>query len=150
LNQGIKDGFHEDVQNLGQQFGVVSEAISQCVGKREHPLPDGRMGKNTIDEMGGGIGHPASATGMAYASLFARKRNEPVQSARIAVDAKKAVGKHPAFQEGAEFTFDKSWNVPIAGTLVGKECFQLSGDEAMQRIVFGIAGPIRRIGNHAG
>ena len=65
------------------------------------------------------------------------------------MDAKKAVGKHPAFQEAAECAFDESWNVPVARALAGKECFQLSGDDAIERIFFGIAGPIRRIGNHA-
>ena len=37
--------------NLSDQPRIIRQAIAQSVGEREHPLPDGRLGENAIDEM---------------------------------------------------------------------------------------------------
>ena len=65
-----------------------------------------------IDEMGGGLDHPACAAGRAKSSVFARKCHQKFMSAAIAFDPQKTV-----FQ-------------PTAGEVIDK----LLGDESRQLV----------------
>jgi hypothetical protein len=41
VDQGSEDRFGEDVQNAGDQVGIVGEPVTQSVRKRKDPLPHG-------------------------------------------------------------------------------------------------------------
>jgi hypothetical protein len=63
---GTADGLHKYVHNIPDQVRVVSEAIAQIEGEREHPLLDRNLRENPVYEMGRGIGHPAASARRAY------------------------------------------------------------------------------------
>jgi len=80
-------GLHKNAQDVPDQSRVIGQAIAQSEWEREHPLPDRDSGKDTIHEMGRGIGHVPAAAGGAKASSPARKGHHPILPARIAVDS---------------------------------------------------------------
>src|SRR5437867_2050685 len=58
----------EDPNQGGQQRGVISDPVAECVGRRQHPLADRYIGNDAIYEMGCRIRHSPASTRRAYAS----------------------------------------------------------------------------------
>jgi hypothetical protein len=81
--------------------------MSQRNGKRHHPLTDGHVRDDVIDEMGGRLRHTSRATGGAKASSFTGERHESVSGAGTAPQAEKPMGQDSAFQKRLELVFDK-------------------------------------------
>ena len=127
-----KHGTHEDPQNFSQQGRIVGEAVAQGKGKRQHPLPDRDLGKDSIHEMGGGIRHAAPATAWTEPPGFTRKRDHPVEAAGIAVDAQKAAGHDSTIKEGAQLSLHKLGDVPVPQSLPLQETFQLCSKNARE------------------
>ena len=63
-NLARKTHLDKDAQHVSDQLRIISQAIAQCVGEGEYPLPDGHLGENTIREMRCRVGHPAATTSM--------------------------------------------------------------------------------------
>lgn len=51
----------EATQHFGREPCVPGAPIPKRIRKREHPLSDGDLGEDPIDEMGGGIRHASTA-----------------------------------------------------------------------------------------
>jgi hypothetical protein len=69
--QRAEDDPHKYPQYLRNEGAVVSKAVAQVKGERKNPLADRRFRENAIHYMGGGVRHPAAATGCAEATPFA-------------------------------------------------------------------------------
>jgi len=54
---------HEDLEYVADQGRVVCEAIAEGERERKHPLADRHFGEDTVHEMGGSVGHSATAAG---------------------------------------------------------------------------------------
>jgi hypothetical protein len=54
------------------------------------------MGQHAIDEPGGGVRHSSTTAGRTEASTLAREGNEPIVSARIAMNTQKSMREDPA------------------------------------------------------
>ena len=65
-----------------------------------------------------------------------------IQAARIAMDTEEAPRKHPAVEERAKFALHELRNIPIMLALPGQKRFQISGNDAVERILLGIARPV--------
>ena len=119
-------------KHLARELRVVRAAVAKWIGEREHPLPDRHHGKDAIDEMRSGVGHPAAATGRAEAAPLAREGHEAIVAAVVAVQAKKAVGEDAAAQEGAEIVLDEVRRGALASPRPGEEGLDLLADDAVQ------------------
>jgi len=64
------------------------------------------------------------------------------------VNPKETSHKDTAVEEGSKLLFDKAWHIPIAFPLACQERFQVPGHHSIHRILFRIARPVGRIGNH--
>ena len=99
-----KDGTYEDLQYISDQGRVVSEAIAQGEGDRQHPLPDRNFGKDMIHQMRGRVGHAPPPTGRAEASALTRIRDNPIQPAGVTVHAQKTSGQNSAINPSYDLT----------------------------------------------
>jgi hypothetical protein len=91
-----EEGPHEGAEHLARESRVVGTAVAERVGKREHPLADRNLGQNAVDEVCGGVGHAAAAAGGTKAAPLARKGDEAIVAAVVAVQAQEAVGEDAA------------------------------------------------------
>jgi hypothetical protein len=94
-------------QHLAREPRVPRTAISERIRKREHPLADGDLGKDPIDEMSGSVRHAPTAARGTEPTPFARKGDEPIVATGVAVYAQKAVSEHAALEIGAHLTLDE-------------------------------------------
>jgi hypothetical protein len=74
----------------------------------------GTTGRNALDEVRRGVGHPAAATGRAEAAPLAREGHQAIVTALIAAQAEEAVGQDAAALEGAELLLDEMRRRPRA------------------------------------
>ena len=63
--------------------------------------------------------------------------------------SEKAPAKQSAIQEGTEFFLHEGRNVPVALTLSGQKCFQMSGDDSIKRTGFGVTRLVSGFKGHA-
>jgi microcompartment protein CcmK/EutM len=103
-----KEGTQEGAKHFAREFRVVRTAITERVWKREHPLADRDFGQNAVDEVCRGIGHAVAAATGAKAPAFARKGDEAIEAAIVAVQAQEAMGEDAASQEGVELLLDEA------------------------------------------
>jgi hypothetical protein len=75
VNHESENGFGEDAENAGDEFGIVSQPITQCMRKRQNPLPDGSPWKHTINQMRRHGCHAPPSTGIEEAPMFTRERH---------------------------------------------------------------------------
>jgi hypothetical protein len=134
-----KDRPQEATENLGGELRTPGTAIAERIRKREDPLPHRHFGKNVVDEMSCAISHAASAAGRTEAPTFAREGDQPIVTASIAVDAKKAVSRDAALDVGAELTFDEVGHGGAIAPGSGEEGLELIPDplvkECLLRLV---------------
>jgi len=98
----VQEGPDEDAEDRTAEAVVPGEEVAQTVREAQHPLADGDVGQHAIHEAGSAFGHaPAAATG-AEASPFAGERDQTLQGAGVAPEAREAVGEDAAGQELAE------------------------------------------------
>ena len=56
--------------------------------------------------------------------------------------------QNTASEEVPKFAFYELRNIPVPFTLAGQECFQMSGNNSVDRILFGIARPVDLLATH--
>jgi len=127
----------EGAKNLAREPRVVGTAIAERVGKREHPLADRDFGQNAVDEVCRGLGHAVAAATWAKAPAFARKGNQAVEAAVVAVQAQEAIGKDAAAQEGLKFLLDEAGHGLLASLRARQEGLEFSLDDVVEDALFG-------------
>ena len=155
----------ENAKDIGNHAGVVSQPVAEGVRKREHPLPDRDMWKDAVDQVRRCLrhylmaapyracirsAHAASTATTADTSLFARVRQKAVQSAVIAVETNKTPHEYATVDKRTKFALDERRHMLVPLALSGEERFQMSGDNFIERALFGIAGPVSGVDSHAG
>jgi hypothetical protein len=134
--QRCEQGPEEEVQDLAGEACVVGHAIAERKGEREHPLAHGDLGKDAVDEVGGGVGHAPPRAGGAEAAL-AREGDQTVVAAFVAVQAEEAMSQHAAFEIGAERALDETGNGMVTPTSAGQEGLELRLDDAVEDALLG-------------
>ena len=128
----------EEVQDLAGEGGVVGHAVAEREGEREHPLAHGDLGKNAVDEMGGGVGHAPSGTGGTEASLT-REGDQTVVAAFVAVQTEEAMSQHAALEIGAELALDETGHRSPPRLRAGQEGLEFRLDDAIEDALLGTA-----------
>jgi hypothetical protein len=139
----------EDIEDTRDQRGIISEAIAQRIGKRQHPLAHRNSGKNPIDQAGRRFSHPPSAARIAEAASLTRIRNYSIQAACIAVQPNEASRQDAAVEELARLAFDEAGYRAIPLALPRQEGFQVPGNSRIEGTIFRLARTIGRIDSHA-
>ena len=148
-----EEGTQEGAKDLAREFRVVGTAITERVGKREHPLADRDFGQNAVDEVCRGIpakqsfaciavaalplGHAVAAATGAKAPAFAREGDEAVEAAIIAVQAQEAMGEDAAAQEGMKFLLDEAGHGLLASLRARQEGLEFLLDDVVEDALFG-------------
>ena len=140
----------ESAQYLAREPGIPGTAIPERVRQRQHPLAYRDFRNDVIDETGGGIGHSAPTTRGAEPSAFARKSQQPVVAAGIAVQSEKASSEDSAVEVGAQFALDEVGDRRALFARIGKEGLEILSDNLVEQrllrlvaLVLCHAGPVR-------
>ena len=105
-----EDRAQEGAKYFTRQPRVPGAAVAKRVRKREHPLPDRDLGQHPVDEMSRGVGHPPATTRGTESAPLARKADEAIVSAGVAVDAQESMSQYAAFEIGADLSLDEAGN----------------------------------------
>jgi hypothetical protein len=127
-----EDRAHEDAQDGAREWGVVGEAVAQREGQREHPLPHRDLGQDPVHQVRGRVGHAPPAARRAEAAALAGERDDPVESALVAVHADEALGEDAAAEESPELALDEAGHRALAGLRAGEEGLEFRLDHAVQ------------------
>jgi hypothetical protein len=87
--------------------------------------------------MGGGIRHPATSTRRTESPAFAREGDEPIVTARVAVDAKESVGEDAAREIAADLAFDEAGDGSPRRSCAGEEGLEFVADDLMEKGLLG-------------
>jgi hypothetical protein len=101
-------------------------------------LPNGHFGQNTVDERSGGVGHPPPAARWTESASLAREGDEPIVSARVAMDAQESVSEHAAFEIGANLSLDESRDGRALHPRASQEGLELLTDDFVEKGLLGI------------
>ena len=74
-----------------QELGVEGGASADVERERQNPLAHGNGREDAIDEVRGRVRHSTTGAARAKAARLARKRDEEIVAARVAVGAREAV-----------------------------------------------------------
>ena len=114
------------------------EQMPEWNGKRYHPLTDGHVGDDVINEMGSRFRHASRATGGAEASAFTGESYQGVLGAGPTPQAQKPMGQDAALQKRVEFVFHKLGQACSSLELdLGKKCLDVSLDHLVERGLVG-------------
>ena len=138
-----EDGADEHIEDRGDHLRVIGQPVAKRVGQGEHPLPDGNAGNNAVHQVRGRIRHASAAAGRADRSAMTRKRQELLLAADLALQAKEATRRNPAFEERPHLALDKARDVAAALPLRGQEGFQICGHDPVEHRLLGLAWTIR-------
>ena len=101
-------------------------------------MPNRDLGEHVIDEMGGCIGHAPSATRRTEPPPFARKGDEPIVAAGIAVDTKESMGEDAAVEIGADFALDEAGDGRARRSGAAEEGLEFAPDDLMKEGLLGL------------
>jgi hypothetical protein len=90
-----EDGFDEDPREAGEHVCAEGCEGPQLERQRQDPLAYGYARQHTIDQVRGGIGHTPACAARTYGASLARKSDEQVVAAGV------AVGTHETVREDA-------------------------------------------------
>ena len=86
----------KSTQHFACQPRIPRTAVAQGIWQGEDPLAHRDLGDHAVHEMSGGARHASSAAGRTDGPPFARKSEQAITTAGVAVQAKKAVCEHAA------------------------------------------------------
>jgi len=95
------------------------------------------MGQHAIDEPGGCVRHPPTAAGRAESSTLARKGNETIVSAGVAMHPQKSMRENPALEISADLSLDESGNRRALPSRASQEGLELFADDFVEKCLFG-------------
>ncbi len=137
-----KDGAHEDREEFRSERGIVGHAEAQRERERENPLPDCYIGKHSIDEPSGGVGHATATAGRTEPASLATEADHPVLAAVIAVHSNEAVGQNATFEKTAQFAFDETRHGPALILPAREEGLKLFPYHLIQHDLLGLASAV--------
>jgi hypothetical protein len=113
---------------------VVGEDVAEAVGQREDPLAHGNVRQHGIDEVGCALRHAPPATARTEAASLAGERDEALEGAGLAPDAREAASEDAAREEVAELPFDERREAGAIGPGrdLRAEGFEVIADDAME------------------
>lgn len=108
----------------------------------QHPLANGNVGQDVIDEVRRPLRHATAATAGTEAAALARKRDEAIEAAPRAPETGKTAGQKSASEKGAEFVFDERRQAFAVAkrSRLRTERFEVIADDLIQRALTGAAG----------
>jgi hypothetical protein len=106
--------------------------VAKRVGKREHPLANGNLGKDAVDEVGRGVRHTPAPARRAEAAALAREGDEAVVAAAVTVQPQEAVRQDATAQEGAELLLDEARYRLIAVGRAREKALELLADDLVE------------------
>ena len=86
-----------------------------------------------------GVGHAPAAARGAEATPLARKGDEAIEPALVAVEPQETVGEDPALEVRAELPLDEAGHGPIAFSGAREEGLELLANDGVQHGLFGAA-----------
>jgi len=89
--QLAEDGADKDIQDVRHQLGVIGQPVTELERERQHPLTDRDPGKDPVHQMRRRLRNPASSAARTPRPSAARKRDDAVMPAHIAMDTDKAM-----------------------------------------------------------
>jgi hypothetical protein len=110
------DGEHGATEDV-----IPGEAIAERVRQGEHPLADGDVGQDVLDELRGAGSHPPAAATRTEAPSLAGERHERFGVAADALKPREAAAPDPAVEEGAELLLEKAREPVRVGARRGSE-----------------------------
>jgi hypothetical protein len=98
-------GVEQHARDLAAEIVIPRQEIPQPVRQAQDLLPDGHVGKHSVDEVGGAFRHPAPATAWAQRAPLAGEWDQTVEPAAVAVKPREPAGEPAAPQEIAKRLF---------------------------------------------
>jgi len=96
------------------------------------------------------IRHPSPSARRAYPAGLAGERHDAVQPAAAASDPEEASREDTTIEKRSKLLLDEARHMPLTILLGGQKGFQLTRHDLIEERLFGVARPVRRIGNHEG
>jgi hypothetical protein len=89
-----EEGPREEVEEPGRDLRIPRREEPEPAREGEHPLPDGDLREDVVDEVVGGVLHPAGVAGRAAPGL-AGEGDEPLEAAVRTADPREAAARMP-------------------------------------------------------
>ncbi len=126
-----------DRKDGAAKFVIPREAIAKLEREAQHPLANGHVREDMIDEMRGTLGHPAPPAARAETTTFAGERNQTVRATACTPKAREPMRKHSAANEALKLTLDEQGDTAFVVTLLElpKEGLEVLADDAVQHSV---------------
>jgi hypothetical protein len=128
-----EQGAKKRAQHLAREPRVPGTAIPERVRPRQHPVADRDFRHDAVYETGGGIGHSPSTTRGAEPSAFARKGDQAVVAAAIAVYPDETSGEHAAVEVATQLSLHESRDRCTLLTRMGEEGLELLADHFVEQ-----------------
>jgi len=132
----------EGAQNFARELRIVGAAVAERVRERQHPMPDRGLGQGAIDQLGGGIRHPAPAAGRTEAPPLAGERHQPVVTTRVAVDPNESVREHATAEVRAKLLLDEARGGLIASRGARQEGLELLAHHPVEKRLLGLVSRV--------
>ncbi len=137
--QGPEDRAHVKREDGAAQAGVIRHPQAQRPGQREHPLANGDLGQEAVDEVRSRVGHAASDARRAAAAALAREGHEPVDAALRAAHPHEAEREQAALEVRAQLAHDEARDAAATLLRSREEGLEVLPNRAVERRVLGAA-----------
>jgi hypothetical protein len=104
------------------------------------------MRQHAIDEPGGCVRHSPTAAGWTESPTFTRERDEPIVSARIAMNTQESMSQDPTFEIGADLSLDEPSDGRTLPSSPSQEGFELFANDFMKQSLFGLVAFVSDVG----
>jgi hypothetical protein len=123
---------------------VPGQQVAQPVREAEHPLPDGHTWEDRVHGVGGALGHPAAPATGAEAAALARKGQEVVQPAALALEAGETLGQEATREELPELVLHEAGQAGAVRPIghFAQECLQVGAHDGVEHPLLRRAGAV--------
>ena len=128
----------EHTQHGARQFRVPGARQPERVRHREHPLADGHLGQNPLDQVSRRVGHAPPAARRAEASPLARESDGTIAAAVVAAHAEEPVREDAAVEVGADLALDEPRYRRARLACLGEEGLELFADDLVEERLLGL------------
>jgi hypothetical protein len=140
----------EGAEHLAREPRVVEAAVAKRVREREDPLSDRHLGEDAVHEVRRRIGHAAAAARGTETAILARKSQQAVAAAGIAVEPKETTGEDATREIGAQLALDEAGHGVLALAGAREEGLELLADDLVQQGLLGAVACVAGVGRPAG